>query len=166
MFRFCVTNELISNCKPASLTINTTAILLAAHMFICVVFMIVSYVFINFFLSKKHSIEVSMAEKNNPSKNMISLKTLMAGGSMGFAILMVIIYFPLKQQSFPIGAVFTSLLICSANSYYASKDHILEYFLAKIKRQESSLACLVLVVRIPAQFSNFFQRSNQINVIG
>jgi len=152
--------------EPASLTTNPMIIFHAAHMFICVVFMIVSYVFINFFLSRKHSIEIFMAEKNNPSKNMFSLKTLMTGGSMVLASVMVIIYFQQKQQSFPIGAVITSLFICLANSYYACKAHILENFLAKIKRQESSLSYLVPVVRIPAQFSNFFQKSNQINVIG
>ena len=141
-------------------------ILHAVHMFISLVFMVFSYVFINFFLNRKHSIEVSMAEKNNPSKNMISLKTLMAGGSMVLALVVVIIYFQQKQQSFPIGAVITSLCICLANSYYASKAHISEYFLAKIKRQESSLAYFVPIVSIPVQFSNVFQGSNQINVIG
>ena len=149
---------------PASLTTNPVSLLHAVHMIIGVGVLSFSYAFINIYLNRKHSIKVTLAEINNPSKNMFSLKTLIVVAVFTLTSVIVIIFFQTQQQSFPVGAIITSLFLTLVNFYFASKTYIVEHFLAKLKRQQNRLEELP-VVRIPATFRLHIPRQNQINVM-
>ena len=63
----------------ASLAVNQIFIAHAIHVILGLIIMMISYVFIHFYLERTHSIEVTKAERNAPSKNMFSLKAMLEG---------------------------------------------------------------------------------------
>ena len=146
--------------NQASYTVNKIFIIHVMHMILGIIILFVSYAFINLYLNRKHSVHVTTAEKNNPSKNMFSLKTLMVVGVITLTLTLIIIYFQIKAQPFPIGSVITSFLLTLINLYFASKPYIVDYFLLLLRQKQTSYEMFFPVVRLPIKINN------QVNVIG
>ena len=143
--------------NQASYTVNKIFIIHVMHMILGIIILFLSYAFINLYISRKHSVHVTSAEKNNPSKNMFSLKTLMMVGVITLTLTLIIIYYQNKAQPFPIGFIITSFLLTLVNLYFASKPYIVDYFLLLLRRKQTNYEMFLPVVRLP---------NNQVDVIG
>ena len=124
----------------------------------------ISYMYIKYYLDRKHSIEVTMAENTSPSMDIFSLTALMVVAVFQLTSVLVIIYFQRQQKTFPIGAIVTSLVFTIPNFYFASKSYVLEYNLLALRRFWNSNHINVPAVKIPER--NPETRPNQIDIAG
>ena len=151
---------------PTPLAINPITAIQAAHVIICILVMVFSFTFINCYLERNHSMDVIMAEKTAPSKNMFSLRMWIVAGVMFLTASMVIIYLQKTQQTFPMGAVIVSLSVVLTNFYFASKIYVVEYFLVNLRRYQNSYQSLIPVIGVPVNIFEYFPRSNHVGITG
>lgn len=123
----------------ASPTINSSSVVHAVHSGSAIIIMVIANVYINKYLAKNHSIELTRAEKNVPSKKVFNLRALIISVAIVFASVLVIIFFQNKEQKFPVGAVITSFFLTATNFYFARKKYIYDYFMFNLQRSRINL---------------------------
>ena len=150
--------------RHASLAVNQVSVVHAFHMLATLFIMLSSVMFVHCYLERNHSIQITMADYSG-SSHLFTLKAFIIAGGFTLTSVLLIIFFQKRQQSFPIGAVLTSLFLTAVNFYFACKCHILEFSLAKLKRHEHKFEITFPILRFPANIERYLLRSNQVNVI-
>ena len=84
-------------------------------------------------------------------------------GFFSLSAVLIVIYFQKQHQTFPIGAVVSSLILTIANFYFASKTYIVEYFVLQLRRYQTRLRFDNALGRIQDNIRKKLPRSNQIN---
>jgi len=115
--------------------------------------MFLSNMYINYYLSKHHSPELTRAERNTPWKKVFYLKRLSVVIVMVFVALLCLIFFQQRGQQFPIGGVILSLLTTLVNFYFVQKRQTVDYCVSSLKNQNLKLAVTVHWSMIPISFT-------------
>lgn len=147
-------------------TVGTNKIFIVHGVQVVIILLVfyISYMYIKYYLDRKHSIEVTMAEKTSPSMDIFSLTALIVVAVFNLTSIFVIIYFQKQQKTFPIGAIVTSVVFTMPNFYFASKCYVLEHNLLGLRRFWNNNHGNVAVVKIPKIKRNPPTRPNQIDV--
>ena len=127
----------------ASQGLSPSSVLLAVHAGFASIIMFLSNMFINYFLSKHHSPELTRAERNTPSQKVFNMKIIFILVVLVFVALLCLIFFQQRWQQFPIGGVILSLITTLVNFYFAQKRKTVNYFGSYLKYQNLKLAITV-----------------------
>ena len=136
----------------ASQAVNSSSVVHAIHSGSAIIIMVASNLYINKYLAKNHSVELTRAEKNVPSKKVFNLKALIISVVIVFASVLVIIFFQNKEQTFPVGAVITSFFLTATNFYFARKKYIYDHFMFNLQRNRITLPWAISASVSPAPY--------------
>ena len=115
--------------------------------------MFLSNMYINYYLSKHHSPELTRAERNTSWKKVFNLKRLSVVIVMVFVAHLCLIFLQQRGQQFPIGGVILSLLTTLVNFYFVQKRQTVDYCVSSLKNQNLKLAVTVHCSMIPISFT-------------